>query len=160
MDEYVKNSIDSRKNALFATYDVKDAEILKKIDALFIEIDKLGKESKDAMDFEAKFAASPLNQQYLDLFTEVATKCSPKVAAPSADAAAATAAAEQQFKEGLIQGTAEGLANDAIHRVVPTRAAVHQKAYDAARDIPGVGEALSIKQHADFFGRFRKKNDN
>ena len=43
--------------------------------------------------------------------------------------------------------------------VVPTRASIHQAAYDKARDIPGVGEALSIKQHVDFFSRFKKKKD-
>ncbi len=155
MDEYVKQSIDSRRNALFASYDVKDAEILNKIEALFAEIEKLGKECSDAMDFEGKFAASPLNQKYLDLFTEVATKCQPKVAAPAVD----TTTMEADFKKGMAQGAAESIADEALRHVVPTRAAVHQKAYDAARDIPGVGEALSIKQHVDFFGRFRKKDD-
>lgn len=155
MDQYVKNSIDSRKNALFATYDVTDKGILDKIEKLFAEITKMGEESKDAMDFEAKFAASPLNQQYLDLFTEVATKCQPKTAAPAVD----TTEIEKEIKQGVAAGVAESAADDVLRRVVPTRAAVHQKAYDAARDIPGVGDAMSVKQHLDFFGRFRKKED-
>jgi len=155
MDEYVKNSIDSRKNALFATYDVTDKGIFDKIEKLFVEITKMGEESKDAMDFEAKFAASPLNQQYLDLFTEVATKCQPKTAAPAVD----TTEIEKEIKKGVAAGVAESAADDVLRRVVPTRAAVHQKAYDAARDIPGVGDAMTVKQHLDFFGRFRKKDD-
>ena len=44
--------------------------------------------------------------------------------------------------------------------VMPTRAQIHQKVYDQARDIPGVGEAMAIKQHADFFSRFIKKKDD
>ena len=81
MDKYIKLSIDSRKNAISATYDV-DTEMNKKIDKLFDKIEKIGTNCKDVGDFEAKFAASPLNQQYLDLFTEIATSGQAKVAVP------------------------------------------------------------------------------
>ena len=41
------------------------------------------------------------------------------------------------------------------------RRKARQKAYDAARDVPVVGEAMTAKQHMDFFGRFfkRKKDE-
>ena len=81
MDEYIKQSIEGRKNAIGATYEVS-AEMQKKIDTLFGEIEKLGAKCKDVGDFEAQFAASSLNQKYLDLFTEVATNSQVKVAAP------------------------------------------------------------------------------
>lgn len=45
---------------------------MKKIDDLFGEIEKLGTECKDVSEFENKFAASPLNQKYMDIFTELA----------------------------------------------------------------------------------------
>lgn len=81
MDEYIKQSIEGRKNAIGATYEVS-AEMRKKNDALFGEIEELGAECKDVGDFEAQFAVSPLNQKYLDLFTEVATNSQAKIAAP------------------------------------------------------------------------------
>ena len=33
-----------------------------------------------------------------------------------------------------------------------------QDAYNAARDVPILGEAMTAKQHFDFFDRFRKKD--
>jgi len=157
MDEYVKQSIDARKNAIFVAYKVDDA-MNKKIETLFSEIEKLGKEAKDAMDFEAKFAASPLNQQYLDLFTEVATNSAPanapEVTKPKVG---------KTIAGGVAAGVAESALDDITRRVVPTRAAVHQKAYDAARDIPGVGEALDISQKAGYamhLGKLFRKKDN
>ena len=36
-------------------------------------------------------------------------------------------------------GAFESVADDVIRKVVPTRAAVHQKAYDEVRKVPGVG---------------------
>ena len=87
MDENVKNSIKARRDAIFNAYEVGAGE-KKKVDTLFAEIEKLGKSCKDVMEFEAEFAKSSLNQQYLDLFTEVATSSQPKVGAGSDDAKA------------------------------------------------------------------------
>ncbi len=157
MDEYVKQSIDARKNAIFAAYNVDDA-INKRIEALFAEIEKLGKEAKDPADFEAKFAASPLNQKYLDLFTEVATNSQP-ASAPNVE----KPKIGKTIAGGVAAGVAESALSDVTRRVVPTRAAVHQKAYDAARDIPGVGTALDISQKAGYamhLGKLFRKKDN
>ena len=142
MNEQVKVSIDARKNA-FDSFELTD-EHKKEIDKLFTEIEKLGSSCKDAGDFETKFQASPLNKQYMDMFTKIATDGAKSNAIKGAAAGMAVSAAESAVK-------------NAIGSKVPTtRAAVHQKAYDAARDIPGVGEALDIKQHVDFFSRFKK----
>ena len=141
MDKLIKQSIDARKNAFSASYKV-DAEMQKKIDTLFAEIDKLGEKCKDAGEFEAEFQKSPLNQKYLDLFTEIATKCAPNT---------------------VVAGALESAADDAIRKVVPTRAAVHQKAYDEVRKVPGVGDAINIAEKASYgahlaklFGRKKK----
>ena len=107
MDKLIKQSIDARKNAFSASYEI-DAEAQKKIDALFVEIEKLGEKCRDVGEFEANFSKSPLNQQYLDLFTEIATKGAAKDAAKGAAVGAVQSAVEQ-----------------AVHSVVPTRAAVH-----------------------------------
>jgi hypothetical protein len=156
MDKLIKQSIDARKNAFSASYKV-DAEMQKKIDALFAEIDKLGEKSKDAGEFEAEFQKSPLNQQYLDLFTEIATKCAPNTAAPKAD----TSGIGKTIAGGVAVGVAQSAAEQAFQNAVPTRAAVHQKAYDAARSVPGLGDAIDIAEKASYaahFGKlFRKK---
>lgn len=159
MDKLIKQSIDARKNAFSANYKV-DAEIQKKIDALFAEIDKLGEKSKDAGEFEAEFQKSPLNQQYLDLFTEIATKCAPNTAAPKVD----TSSISKTIAGGVAAGIAQSAAEQAFQNAVPTtRAAVHQKAYDAARSVPGLGDAIDIAKKASYathLGKlFRKKKN-
>jgi glutamine synthetase adenylyltransferase len=143
MNEYVKASIDARKKALTGTYQISE-KLQKEIDELFLEIEKFGTTCADAGDFETKFAASPLNQKYIDLFTKVAT-------ADAAGAAAKSAAA------GMATSTAENIARNAIGSNIPTtRAAVHQKAYDAARDIPVVGDAIEVAKNASYLGHLGK----
>ena len=151
MDKYIESSIKARKDAIFNTYSVTDEGILKKIDDTFGEIEKLGAECKDVSDFEAKFAASPLNQKYMDIFMELAQ------AQATANVAGNFA---KQAAVGAATNAVRGVVTNATHGAVPTtRAAAHQKVMDAARDIPGVGEALEVKQYADLFGRFKKKKD-
>lgn len=77
MDEQIKNSIEGRKYAFLNAYEITDEKLKKKIDTLFQKIEEFGKNCKDLMDFETKFQASPLNKEYTDLFTEIATKCKP-----------------------------------------------------------------------------------
>lgn len=79
MEELIKNSIDARYNAFMNYYDITDKSIQKKIDDLFKKINELGESSKDVMDFESKFAASPLNGEYTSLFTEIASNSKPCV---------------------------------------------------------------------------------
>ena len=77
MNDLVKNSIDSRKTAILNSYDITDQTLLGKIEDLFNRINELGDGCSEIMDFENKFAASELNQEYIQLFTEIATKCTP-----------------------------------------------------------------------------------
>ena len=143
MDKVVKQSIDVRKAAYVNSFEV-DAETQKKIDALFVEIEKLGEKCKDAGEFEAEFSKSPLNQKYMDLFTEIATKSAAKNA-----------------MKGAVVGAVQSAAEQALRNVVPTRAAVHQEVYDEARSIPGVGDAIDVVEKASYAGHlaklFRKK---
>ena len=91
MNDQIKLSIDGRKAAFENTYELTpDAK--KKIDVLFKKIEDLGLECKDSADFEAKLAASPLNQDYINLFTELAQTCKSKLApAPESVEAGPTA---------------------------------------------------------------------
>ena len=143
MDKIIRQSIDARKAAYANSFEI-DVEMQKKIDALFSEIEKLGEKCKDVGEFEAEFSKSPLNQKYMDLFTEIATKSATKNAVKGAAVGAVQSAAEQ-----------------ALRNVVPTRAAVHQKAYDEVRRIPGVGDAIDIGEKAGYASHlvklFKKK---
>ena len=138
MDKLIKQSIDSRRGAIKNSFEV-DAGAQKKIDALFNEIEKLGEKCKDAGEFETEFLKSPLNQKYLDLFTEIATSSATKAAV-----------------KGAAVGALESAAENAIRKVVPTRAAVNQKATDALRSVPGVGDAIDIGQKASYLGHLGK----
>lgn len=151
MDKYIESSIKTRKDAIFNAFEVTDEKILKKIDGLFSEIEKLGNKCKDVSEFETKFGASPLNQKYMDVFTELAQ-------------AQATANVAGSFAKQAVSSAAtnavRGAVTNATHGAVPTsRAAANQKVMDAARSVPGVSEALEVKQYADLFGRFKKKKD-
>ena len=165
MDEYVKQSIDSRKKAMYDTYEIGAGE-KKKIDALFAEIEKLGKQCKDVGEFEAEFAKSPLNQQYLDLFTEVATNSTVK--STVMDNPEIKNAKKQTVGKMVAEGMVEGAADNALDRakraVLPTRAAVHQEAHDALQKVPVLGDAMDIGQKAGYAahlgGLFKKKKNN
>ena len=74
MDSVVKSCIDGRRMAFSSAYELTDV-YKKKVDDLFKRIEDFGKDCTDAMDFETKFASSPLNKEYTDLFTEVASNC-------------------------------------------------------------------------------------
>ena len=147
MDKIIEQSIKARKDAIYNTYKVSP-EKEQKVNALFKEIEKLGNECKDANDFETKFAKSPLNQKYLDLFTEIATDKNNLGG---------------EIAKGTAAGIAESIADQTINQVVPTKAAVHQKAYDAARDIPVLGDAIDLGQKASYASHltklFKKRKD-
>ena len=135
MDTYTKQSIDARYNAFFNAYDINDETIKNKIEDLFVRMKELGEEAKDNGDFEAKLASSPLNTEYINLFTEVATKCKMKdqVAAPVYNE-------EEQQKERLKSET-----KHIVEEVTrPVRRRIRWKVQDAMRDTPlGTVEQLS-----------------
>ena len=75
MNEYVKLSIKGRKDIFSNNYEIKNKDILDKIEDLFKRIEDFGKNFSDAMEFEQSFMASPLNEEYNNLLSEVASKC-------------------------------------------------------------------------------------
>ena len=142
MDENIKQSIDARLVAIEANCKL-DAEGKKKVTELFDEIKKLGEKCKDVGEFEAEFSKSPLNQKYMDLFTELATKAAGKQAAG-------------QVAKSMAVGAIEGAARNALGNVVPTRAAVHQKVSDEVRSVPVVGDIVDAGQKASYLGHLGK----
>lgn len=149
MDNYIRQSIDARKNAFSASFEIS-AKMQEKINSLFVEIEKLGEKCKDVGEFESEFSKSPLSQQYMDLFMENASETTAKVAA-----------------KGALKGAAENVARQALRGTIPTtQAAVHQKAYDEVRKVPGLGDAINVSEKVGYamqlgklFGKRKKEKD-
>ncbi len=78
MESMVKQSIAIRRDVFMNTYEINNDALKNKIDDLFKRINAIGESAKDTMDFENKFMASPLNQEYNDLLMEVGMKCKAK----------------------------------------------------------------------------------
>lgn len=142
MNEIIKPSIESRRQALFSAYDIKDEGNLKTIDDYFKRLEEFAKDYNDVMEFETAFASSPLCKEYSDLFVQIMnTECTTDGKAPVVDV-------QEEY-------TVQDELKDDMQRAV--RRKMRQDAYDQARDVPVLGEAMTAKQHFDFFSRFRKK---
>jgi len=151
MDTFVKSSIDARKKAILDAYNITDDVIKEKIENLFNRIDELGESCKDSSEFETKFISSSLNQEYIDLFTNVATNCKPNNLSVSNT--------DSSYSEGYYT---RQIANEIEYQLdsatLEARSKIRQEAYDKARDIPVVDKILEVKQYIDFFGKFKKKD--
>ena len=153
MNELVKNSIECRKTAIFSAYNIEDQSLIEEIDSLFNRINEFGKNCTDSMDFESKFANSKLNQEYIELFTKIATTC-PQIV-------------RQSEPNRNIKSDAEYMADDIASEIryqtrnatEPMRRQIHEETLKAARNTPVIGDILTVKQHVDFFSRFKKKKD-
>ena len=137
--------IESRRSAIFASYNVQDPGTLKNIEDYFKKLEDFAKDCKDVQDFETKFATSDLCKEYADLFSMImqtendVNGNAPDVYVPE-------------------EYTLEDELKDRSRRAVRRR--VRQDVYDTARDVPILGEAMTAKQHYDFFSRFKKKKDD
>ena len=142
MDDIIKSSIESRRNAIFSTYNVKDSGNLKTIEDYFKKVEEFAKDCKDINDFETKFMSSTLSQEYTNIFVQLSQT------ETTNDGVAPSVVENDEY-------TMQDELKDDIERGIRRRA--RQEVYDKARDIPVVGEAMTAKQHFDFFSRFKKK---
>ena len=140
MNDVKTACVESRRNAILPMIEGKGEAIKQMVDNFFKRLEKFADECSDVTDFETKFATSELATEYAELFTTVMNDGS-----------------EEPEEKSIGQEVAEELKDDVTHAV---KRQARQEAYDKARDIPGVGEALEVKQYADFFGRFRRKKDD
>ena len=151
MNEYVKQSIDGRKMAFSSAYELTDA-YKKKVDELFTRIEEFGKGCTDAMDFETKFASSPLNTEYTNLFTEVATNC--KYILPPPVDRTDVKSDEEYYRDEAISD-AKYLAKEAT---MPARRAAREAFDSKMRDTP-LGDIEQARNTAWLVkGIFGKKN--
>ena len=151
MNDLVKNNIDSRKTAILNSYDITDQTLLGKIEDLFNRINELGDGCSEIMDFENKFAASELNQEYIQLFTEIATKCTPIIR--QTEESRHVKSDGEYIKDEI----ASEIRYQTRNATEPIRRQMRQEAYETARDMPVIGDILTVKQHVDLFSKFKKK---
>lgn len=153
MDNIVKASIDGRKNAVLGAYDLSGDE-KKKLDELFKKIEKLGAECKDSADFEAKFAASPLNVEYTQMFTDLSMSRQSKIQ-PVGD----VQVEEVGTSEVLMQTAKDAAVAEAGYAVQSVRGRVARKTMSEIRDkVPLANDVVGVKNKIDFFSRFKKSN--
>ena len=136
MNEMVKNSVESRRTAIFSSYAITDENLFKKIEDYFNRLNEFASSYDDVMKFETDFASSPLAKEYSDLFLEITQANNP-----------------EEKKDNVIL---DEIKYDAKMHV---RRKAYQETYDKARDIPVVGEAMDLKNKFDLFRRFKKNKD-
>ena len=147
MDSIVKQSIESRKNAFFNAYEINDKKYLDMVDDLFNRINEFGEACTDVSDFETKFASSDLNQEYIDLFTMIATNCKMIEHEKEYDQNKTNPALDD------LKSEAQLLAEDIT---MPARHEARVALDDKVRDIPVVGDVIQAKQTFDLFKKFKK----
>ena len=149
MNEYVKGSIDGRRMAFSSAYELTDV-YKKKVDELFKKIEEFGKDCSDAMDFETKFMASPLNTEYTNLFTEVSQKC--KYILPPPVERDDIKSDKDELKEEMLSD-AKYIAKDLT---LPARRKAREEFDKKMRDTP-LGKIEQISNTASVFRRIFKK---
>ena len=151
MNDLVKNSIESRKSAILNAYDITDQGIIEKLNDLFNRINEFGENCADTTEFESKFASSQLNQEYIQLFTEIATSCK-QIIRESGENRHVKSDAEYVAEE-----VASEIRYQARNATEPIRRQARQEVYDKARNTPVIGDIMYAKQLTDLFGKFKKK---
>ena len=78
MNELVKKSVDARKEAVYNAYEITDEETKAKVEDFFKRLEEFASKYKDALEFEAAFGSDEMNQEYTELFTDLAMHCESK----------------------------------------------------------------------------------
>ena len=134
MNEMIKNSVESRKNAIYSSYEIRDEYLIRKIEEYFTKLNEFASSYDDVMKFETDFAASPLSKEYTDLFIEISSSMN----------------TSEDNNDNII---ADEIKEDIKYHA---RKEIRQEAYDKARDIPVIGEAMDLKNKFDLLRRFKK----
>ena len=151
MNDQIKLSIDGRKAAFENSYELS-ADAKKKVEALFKEIEALGKSCTDSADFEAKLAASPLNQKYIDLFTEIGQTCKCKLG-PAPDAQIEAQPTTSEVVADLAKNDAEMAIDGTVQHF---RGRAYRAGLAKVREVPVIGDAIDAKTKIDLLSRFKK----
>lgn len=149
MNEFVKMTIDSRKDAFFNAYDIND-KFAKEIDELFVDIYKFGESCSDPQDFETKFASSDLNKKYIDLFTRVGKSSFPK------EYNSETGTYEKSKTEKVVEEAASDAKYLADEITMPARRKARAEFDSKMRNTP-LGKIEQAQNTFYLFKKFKKK---
>lgn len=138
MEDIIKNCVESRKNAILGIIDSNDQSALETIDLYFKKLEDFARGCSSITEFEEKFQTSSLQEEYTNLFTKFMNT-------------------GNNEETSLASDVKDEILDDVYRR---GRREIRQETYDKVRDIPVVGEALNVKQHFDFFSRFKRKKDD
>lgn len=138
MDNIIKQSIEGRKNAIFNSYEITDKVMINKIDDLFNRINDFGEKYNDVGTFESEFANSPLNNEYINIFTELAMK------------------GVSNSMPSVGEMVADRVGTEIKNSVLPSRAVRADRRDQAIRNIPIVGDIVDAGQKIDLLNKFRK----
>ena len=139
MDNIIKQSIEGRKNAIFNSNEVTDKVMINKIDDLFNRINDFGEKYNDVGTFESEFANSPLNNEYINIFTELAMK------------------GVSNSIPSVGEMVADRVGTEIKNSVLPSCAVRADRRDQTIRNIPIVGDIVDAGQKIDLFNKFRKK---
>lgn len=150
MNDLVKQGIDARYASFKNSYIIKDDNIKKRIDDLFQKINFLAEECKDNIEFETKFASSPLNREYIGLFTEIASKCEP---IKYEDSDAENIKTDKEYLMDEVSSDAKYIVSDLT---MPARRKARAEFDSKLRDTP-LGKIEQISNTAGVFRKLFKK---
>lgn len=152
MNEYIKNSIMVRKSSIFDYYDINDNEVLDKINLFFKRVEDYASSIDDPTTFENYFLTN-FNDEYMDLFSLLATKCKVKGVLKSQTKAFLE-------KDNVIRNVKEEIKYHIDDAVQDVRHAAYVESMDKLRDTPIVGDLLQAKQNLDMLNKLRKHKDD
>lgn len=150
MNDIVKTSVDSRKQAIYNSYEIEGSPIEKEIKYFFEELEKYASKYNDVMDFENAFQSSDLNTRYINLFSEIASKCKPKVIESSQTSI---------NSDNVTNEVVSDMKYVADELTMPARRQARQQVDDTLRSTPIIGDVMEVKQHIDLFNKFKKHKD-
>lgn len=144
MDSGVKAAIDARHDAFKNAYEL-NGQFEEEIESLFKKIYEFGNSCSDAMDFENKFTASSLNEEYNNLFVKIGSKC------PLKKYEYAEVEEESKTKK-VIDEAASDAKYIADEITMPARRQARMQAESKLRDTP-LGK---VEQASNMFYLFKK----
>lgn len=111
---------------------MNDERILQKINDYFNKLEEFAKECSNVLDFENKFQNSELAIEYTNLFVEI-SKCNIELE-------------REKNIEFMFSG---GQIIDDMTRMA--RKDIQYESEKQVRDLPVIGDVLTVKQHLDLF---------
>ena len=155
MDNGILQSISTRREALHDHYNLP-AGAQAKVDGLFRRMEELGATCRDQAEFETKLTASPLNDEYMALFTEFA----PYVKTPD------NVPTNEEYVGNVAKGHAKSIAENrlensvkgAIVNALPNEI-TDWKTY-GIYNIPIIGDIVSAFNKVHFIKRVFRKTKN